>query len=147
MIVCASQHLSNAQVHYSHYKALIYKSRLDCKNNLPHADRSYTVVVYYGQNMEVPFYGKTQLSETYCYKPMSVYKLGVVNSAHLHDRADDPKDHMCCHVYDECVTGKGCNTISSVTIKTLQGLDLLKNDQSSSELNIIVDNCSGQNKI
>ncbi len=78
---------------------------------------------------------------------MSVYNLGIVNSCYLYDREDEPKDHMHCHVYDEGVAGKEINNVASPFImKTLQGLDILKNDESRVEQNIIFDNCSRQIK-
>ncbi len=146
MILPVSQHVSNAQVQCLYYKALVCKARLDCKNNLSHSDRSYTFVVDYGQNMEVPFFGETQPGDSYYYTPMSVYNLGVVNSGHLHDGENEPKDHMHCHVYDEGIAGKGSNNVASLIMKTLHDLKLLKNDESGGELNIFFANCSGQNK-
>ncbi len=100
MIVHASQDISNAQVQFLYYKVLVCKARLDCKNNISHSDPSYTFVVNYGQNMEVPFFGKTPQGGTFYYARMSVYNLGLVHSTHLHNGEDEPKDHMNWHVYD-----------------------------------------------
>ncbi len=77
---------------------------------------------------------------------MSVYNLGVVNSALIHDGDEEPMDHMHCHVYDEGIAGKGSNNIASFIMKTLKNLNLLKNDESGGELKFVFDNCSGQNK-
>ncbi len=128
------------------YKALVLKARLDCKNTVHHSNRSYTFVVDYGQNMELPFVDETQTGDTYYYTPMIVYNLGVVNSAHIHDGDEEPNDHMHCHVYDKGIAGKGSNNVASLIMKTLENLHHLKNDDSGGELNIVFDNCSGQNK-
>ena len=54
---------------------------------------------------------------------------------------------MYCHVYHEGVGKKGANNVSSLIVKTLRQLNLLLDDSAGSELNVIFDNCSGQNKI
>jgi hypothetical protein len=53
---------------------------------------------------------------------------------------------MHCHVYHEGVGKKGANNVSSLIMKTLRGLNLLRKDSVGGELNIVFDNCSGQNK-
>ncbi len=77
---------------------------------------------------------------------MSIYNLGIVNIAHIHQGDNEPKDHMHCHIYSEGVAGKGSNNVASLIMKTLDGLNLLHKDDCGGELNIIFDNCSGQNK-
>ncbi len=54
---------------------------------------------------------------------------------------------MHCHVYIEGVGKKGANNVALLIMKTLQKLNLLREDSVGGELNIIFDNCSGQNKI
>ena len=53
---------------------------------------------------------------------------------------------MHCHVYHKGVGKKGANNVSSLIMKTLRGLNLLRKDSVGGELNIVFDNCSGQNK-
>ena len=55
-------------------------------------------------------------------------------------------EHMHCHVYNEGVGKKGANNVASLIIKTLRQLNLLREDCVGGVLNIIFDNCSGQNK-
>jgi hypothetical protein len=52
------------------------------------------------------------------------------------------------HVYTEAegIGKKGANNVASLIIKMLQNLNLLCKDSVGGELNIIFDNCSGQNK-
>jgi hypothetical protein len=81
----------------------------------------------------------------YYFSLMSVYNLGVVDHAHIYDDGW-VSEHLHCHVYTEGVGKKGANNVVSVIMKTLQKLNLLCKDSVGGELNIIFDNCSGQNK-
>ena len=76
---------------------------------------------------------------------MTVNNLGVVDHAHKYD---DGKvgEHMHCHVYTDAVGRKGANNVASLIMKTSRHLNFLHDDEHSSELNIIFDNCCGQNK-
>jgi len=53
---------------------------------------------------------------------------------------------MHCHVYHKGVGKKGANNVASLIMKMLRGLNLLRKDLVGGELNIVFDNCSGQNK-
>jgi hypothetical protein len=91
----------------------------------------------------VPHFGSSQPGETYYYTPLTVYAFGVV------DCADE--DHCYVHMYPEGDGAKGGNNVASLLMKTLRKLDLLKVDEDGKplkgkELNIIFDNCPGQNK-
>ena len=55
--------------------------------------------------------------------------------------------HLHLHVYHEGVAKKGATNITSLIVKTLRQLNLLQDKMVGSELNIIFDNCGGQNKI
>ncbi len=55
-------------------------------------------------------------------------------------------EHMYAHLYHEGVGKKGANNVASLVLKTLTQQNLLQEDSAGGELNIIVDNCSGQNK-
>ena len=96
----------------------------DASKNKDHSSRSYTFVVDYGQNMELPVYNKEQPGVTYYYSPLSVYNLGVVNHAHEYPNGE-VKEHMYAHVYHKGVGKKGANNVASLIVKTLQQLNLL----------------------
>jgi hypothetical protein len=51
-----------------------------------------------------------------------------------------------CHVYHEGVGKKGANNVSLLIMKMLCVLNILHEDSVGGKLNIIFDNCSGQNK-
>jgi hypothetical protein len=117
----------------------------DAKAGVEFHHRQYTFVVDYGQNMELPVYNKEQPGVTYYFSPLSIYNLGMVNHAHEYANGE-VKEHMYAHVYHEGVGKKGANNVASLIVKTLRQLNLLRDDSAGGELNIIFDNCSGQNK-
>ena len=95
--------------------------------------------------MELPIYNKEQPGCTYYYSPLNIYNLGVVN--HVHEYQNRViKEHMYVHVYHEGVAKKGAHNVASLILKTLRQLNLLLGDSGGGELNIVFDNCSGQNK-
>jgi hypothetical protein len=105
----------------------------------------YTFVVDYGQNMELPSYNSEQPSCTYYFSPLTVFNFGVVNQAHAYNDGR-VAEHMHAHLYHEGVGKKGANNVASLIIKTLRQLNILCKDSVGGELNIIFDNCLGQNK-
>ena len=90
-------------------------------------------------------YNANQPGCTYYFSPMSVYNLGIVDHAHNY-ASGEVKERMYAHVYHEGVGKKGANNVASLVVKTLTQLNLLREDSAGGELNIIFDNCSGQNK-
>jgi hypothetical protein len=95
--------------------------------------------------MELSLFRKDKPGCTYYFSPLSVYNLGVVNHAHIYDDGHI-SEHLHAHVYHEGVGKKGMNNVASLIIKTLQKLNIFHKDSVGGELNIIFDNCSGQNK-
>jgi hypothetical protein len=77
--------------------------------------------------------------------PLTINNLGVVNQANLQNDGQ-VKDLMHCHVYHEGVGSKGGNNVCSLLHKTLDSEGLLRADDQGLELNVVYDNCSGQNK-
>ena len=110
-----------------------------------HSEQRYTFVVDYGQNMELPVFNAEQPGATYYYSPMTVNNLGMVNHSHVYPD-QTVSEHMHCHVYTDAVGKKGANNVASLIMKTLRHLNLLRKDSVGSELNIVFDNCCGQNK-
>ena len=110
-----------------------------------HSDRTYTFVVDYGQNMEIPVFNEEQPGPTYYFSPVGVYNLGVVHHAQVYDNSTIGK-HMYAHVYNKAAGKKGANNVATLIFKTLRQLHLLRDDSAGGELNIFFDNWSGQNK-
>jgi len=144
LLECAV-HVKMARVQRSLYQEKITNAIADAQAGVAHTSRRYTFVVDYGQNMELPVYNTQQPGCTYYYSPLSVYNLGMVNHAHEYEDGTI-KEHMYAHVYHEGVGKKGANNVASLIVKTLRRLYLLQDDSVGGELNIIFDNCSGQNK-
>ncbi len=72
---------------------------------------------------------------------MTVNNLGIFNHAHEYEN-EEVKEYISAHVNHEGVGKKGANNVALLIIK----LNLLRGDSVGSELNIIFDNCAGQNK-
>jgi hypothetical protein len=111
-----------------------------------HSEKVYTFVVDYGQNMELPSYSynSEQPGCTYYFSPLTVFNLGVVNHAHAYNDGH-VSEHMHAHLYHKGVGKKGVNNVASLIEKKLRQLNFLREDSVGGELNIIFDNCSGQN--
>ena len=77
---------------------------------IQHSKRTYTFVVDYGQNMELPLYNSKQPGVPYYYSPLSIYNLGVVNHTHEYtkniNKMKDFKAHLHAHVYHEGIAKK-----------------------------------------
>ena len=145
MLMQAAKHVEMARAQRALYQAKVADAVADATAGKDHTERRYTFVVDYGQNMELPSYNDEQPGITYYYSPLSVYNLGMVDHAH---RYNDGRvaEHLHCHVYHEGVGKKGATNVASLIMKTLRELQLLREDAVGGELNIIFDNCSGQNK-
>jgi hypothetical protein len=145
MLLQAAEHVKMARSQRALYQAKVADAVADATDGKDHPNRRYAFVVDYGQNMELPVFNKEQPGITYYYSPLSIYNLGIVDHAHVYVDGR-VTEHMHCHVYHEGVGKKGANNVASLIVKTLRGLNLLREDSVGGELNIVFDNCSGQNK-
>jgi hypothetical protein len=145
MIIRASEHVRMAQVQRLLYVLFVHKARADRLANKPHSESSYTFVVDYGQNMALPAFHKEQPGCAYYYSPLNIYNGGVVDQAFL-DENGQITNLLYAHVYHEGEGKKGANNVVSLVYKTLLLKNLLRAGDPGKELNIIYDNCSGQNK-
>ena len=147
MLLRAATHVECARCQRALYQHYVHKAKTHAKQKLPHNEKSYTYVVDYGQNMSLPSYNEEQPGPAYYYSPLNVYNLGVVNHAYVYDGdTNDPKEHMYAHVYHEGIAKKGANNVASLIMKTLGLENVLREGDPGGELNIVFDNCSGQNK-
>ena len=95
--------------------------------------------------MELPIFNKEQPGGSYYYSPLSMYNLGMVDQGYEYNN-EEVGDHMHAHVYHEGIGRKGANNVASLIVKTLMLKGLLRENDCGGELNIVFDNCSGQNK-
>jgi hypothetical protein len=108
------------------------------RDNVLDQDLKITLVVDYCQNMEMPFFGKDQPGETYYYTPKTINLLGIVD-------CNPEKEVLHAYAYSEEEGGKGGNNVASLLMKHLKDRGFLDGTQRK-QLNIVMDNCPGQNK-
>ena len=106
----SAEHSKMARTQRALYQEKVVAAVKDAEGGVLHSERTYTFVVDYGQNMELPLYNKEQPGITYYYSVMCVYSLGMVNHAHVYNNGK-VSEHMYCHVYHEGVGKKGANNV------------------------------------
>ena len=82
MMLEAAEHIKMARAQRQLYQDKVEKARRTVGKI--HSERTYTFVVDYGQNMELPVFNSEQPGATYYYSPMTVNNLGMVDHAHLY---------------------------------------------------------------
>ena len=113
-------------------------------------ERRWCFTADYAQNMYVPNFGGEQPGETYYYSPVNAYCFGVV------DNSFNPSA-MTAFVYLEDQGKKGGNNVCSLLwqefgrngLLPLFDLDtgiVFHNHVPAPEINLVFDNCGGQNK-
>ena len=141
----AAVHVKSARVQRLLYRLKVANAIESAKAQHPQSSRIYTLYVDYGQNMDLPHYAEEQSGCTYYYSPLGVYNLGIVDRAY--DQNDGLFDvHLHAHVYHEGTAKKGANNVASLVIQMMKEKNWLREDKTEGELNIIFNNCSGQNK-
>ena len=147
MLMRAAYHIKQARAQRRLYRLCTANAIKSVQEQTSHSKRIYTLVVDYGQNMDMPAFNSNQPGETYYYSPLSVYNLGVVNTAHVIDNDHlNPEEHLHAHVYHKGQGLKGGNSVASLLMQTLRTENILREGERGGELNVIFDNCSGQNK-
>jgi hypothetical protein len=91
--------------------------------------------------MGLPFMGAHQPGETYYFSPLTVNCFGITNVGY-------DKAKLTAFVYHEGEGKKGGCNVASLLTKYLDNEGLIKRHGRGSrkELNIVMDNCGGQNK-
>ena len=87
-------------------------------------------------NLTLPHLGQEQPGDTYYFSPIFLYCLGIVDAG---------TQKLTEYLYQEREGGKGGNNTSSLLIDYLKSR-IIKEGNPFEELNIIMDNCAGQNK-
>ena len=93
----------------------------------------------YCQNLDLPHLGGEQPGDTYYYSPVWLYCLGLVDVA---------EDRLCPYIYEESAAKEGTNKNSSILLYHLITfiVSYFCYSPGINKLNIIMDNCGGQNK-
>lgn len=149
-ILQAAEHVKQARAQRLLVNKKVSKARDDRKNNIRHSERTYTLICDYSQNMALPHFGTSQPGDTYYLTPLNLFVFGVVDVSYI-GLQDEEEDRLYAHLYKEGTGEKGGNNVASLIVKSLKQLNLMQNDLNNKpvkgkELNIIMDNCAGQNK-
>jgi hypothetical protein len=76
MLMQAAKHVEMARAQRAYYQAKVANAVADATAGRDHAERRYTFVVDFGQNMELPvYYNNEQPGITYYYSRLSIYNL------------------------------------------------------------------------
>jgi hypothetical protein len=100
-----------------------------------------TIICNFCQNMGLPQLGEHQAGATYYYLPLTVNCFGIADMY--------KKDAtLTAYIYHEGEGKKGGNNVASLILKHLidKGWTGNRHNKYAEELNIIMDNCAGQNK-
>ena len=140
----AADHVRAAQAMRRAIKEREMESQQLYDSNVEHESMSYTVVIDYAQNLDVPHFGGQQPGETYYYSPKSVYVFGVC------DMWLRPTQ-LYAYCYEEETGKKGGNNVASLLMLHLHSRGLLPVNEDSTprkgkKLTVACDNCGGQNK-
>jgi hypothetical protein len=136
----AVKHVKMARAQRQLVNEKMDKAKEDALANTIHTQRTHTFIVDYGQNMALPWFGTSQPGDTYYYTPLTIFNLGVVDVSH------PDGEHLYCHLYKEGDGKKGGDNVASLLMKSLRHLNILQDDCRGKELNVVFDNCPGQNK-
>ena len=111
----------------------------DFKANMPQCHAATcTVAMDCAQNCELPQFGDTQAGMCMSLHTSSGHVFGISDSA---PDVGEP-DAFVCH---EAVGRKGGNNVASLLMMHLKKKDWLQKRNSGRELNVVMDNCGGQN--
>ena len=108
-------------------------------------ERVYCFVADYSQSLYLPNFAGEQPGETYYYSPLNYNAFGIV------DCSKKPTE-LACYVDHEGEGKKGGNNVASMLFAELKRQQLISDDMDASviskvkEINIVFDNCAGQNK-
>jgi hypothetical protein len=97
------------------------------------------VVGDYCQNLALPYLGEHQPGETYYFSPLTVNCFGLANVGR-------DKAMLTAYIYHEGEGKKGGNNVASLIHRYLDEQGYIRRGQGPrKELNIVMDNCGGQN--
>jgi hypothetical protein len=105
-------------------------------NEISESAEGDVLVCDFMQNLGIPYLGAEQSGATYYYSPLNVFVFGVV---------DMRTQRLHAFVYDEGTGKKGGNNVASMIVEYLSIYGMLQNNKK--KLKIVMDNCSGQNKV
>ena len=139
IILQAAVHVKHARTQRSLANEKIKQATFcnDAVNKVDHKDKVQTIIMDYCQNLNLPHLGEDQPGDAYYFSPLSIYCFGICNAV---------TSHLSAYVYDESEGGKGGNNVASLLLQYVREHFVDSTAGPMSELNVIMDNCAGQNK-
>ena len=148
LILKAAIHVKAAQQQREYVNQKIQQAQED--QLLPKHERRWCFTADYAQNMYVPNFGGEQPGETYYYSPVNAYCFGVVDNAwkqtamsafvYLEDQGKKGGNNVCSLLWQE-FGRKGLLPLFDLDTGTVEDFHV-----PSPEINLVFDNCGGQNK-
>ena len=132
----AAKHVTMAQKQRELFNIKKEQAKRDRDLKKPQEQRVYTCVCDFAQNMNTPNFNAEQPGATCHHSPLNVFPFGVV---------DCSNSELTAHVCSEGEAKKGGNSVASMIWKQLD-MDDLRNGKCAKEINLVFDNCTGQNK-
>jgi hypothetical protein len=135
LITNAALHVDMAQRQRELYR--LKRAEAMASKDLPPSERVLTYVADFSQNMGIPNFGGEQPGATYYYSPLIAHVFGVV---------DGSIDKLSAYIYTEDVAKKGGNIVASLLMHHFDRTGVSATTEPFKEINIVMDNCGGQNK-
>ena len=110
-------------------------SKLD-SYKLKNEPKIVNIMIEYSQNLYLPHLGDEKPGDCYYYSKINFYCFGIV---------DITQEHLHAYIYTEGEGKKGENKLISLIMHYLTS-NVVEPVVMNKELNVIMDNCGGQNK-
>lgn len=141
-----STHIEDALAQRKLAARLREKALLDTKNNVPFQERTLLFYFDFAQTVQCPFFGFEQPGETYYFSPLSINVFGITDSC-------NEEETMHAYCYHEGEGRKGGNNVASMLdwylrkkLKMPVFVDMNMEETWGGHLQLVADNCGGQNK-
>ena len=138
VVLLAEKHVTAARA-----QKRLAELKVEAANNSIYAtnsvDKTVTLVMDFCQNLDLPHLGREQPGDTYYNSPIWLHCLGTI---------DKSEDRLYAYLYDESSAKKGANNVVTILLYHIITfvVDNFWYSQNIGELNVIMDNCGGQNK-
>jgi hypothetical protein len=139
ILEAAGYHVMQAKVMRAYVQGAIAAACKCRDDEVPHAQREYTIVCDYAQNLNMPHYGGEQPGDIYYFSAVTMNLFGIVDLS-LHP------NKLNCYAYRAFTGNKGSNNVASLIMQDLHDKFWLRKGYPGKKLTIAMDNCGGQNK-
>ena len=138
----AKDHIRKYKVQRELKNSIQSIARDDVVRKVPFKQRTHCLTIDMGQNLGLPNMEAEQVGDTYYFTPLTVFVFGVNDDS----RPDGTSDQMNAYIWTEGDGKRGANNIASCLLKDYRARGFLSDGKNEGSLNIIADNCGGQNK-